>query len=838
MTVPPWWRARSLAERAQDATVAAPMPAAATDRRSRWEAVLPDDAVLAERLGAAGACLTSLDAVLADDLPPRDVREPDWWRWIAETLAPGTRSTVPDGSDAQDADALRGALRLVAPLARRVRARLAEHPAARADAVRLLTHNIAFELAELCRPAVAMELAATRAAERWPAGDGIPRAAALLRSLGRAEDALALFCEHPGLARMVACRAQLAVEAGGELLERLHADLPEVRDALLGGENPGPIERLEPAGDSHDGGRRVVRIGFASGAQVALKPRSLLADLCLHRLLAALEERGFEPGFRALKTLAAGPQHGWQAWAEPGGCDSPAAVARYYRRLGGQLAVLYALRGVDLHQENVLACGEHPVLVDLEGILHPRLGGAHADVVDPEIAETGSGCVLRVGLLPRADVAFGVDIGGLGRDPLGRVEVQELRWVDAGGEARLERRGIELRSGPNAPRLRGEPVRPHEHVDDLATGFADAYRLLLAHRDELLAPGAALAAFADVPIRFILRPTKVYVDLLRRQASDAAALDDGRAREEALNVLWRGGMRRPDLRVAAAAEHHDLWRGDVPKITGTPGSADAHHHALGALEGLLGPHPAPGPEVVRRLDGADLERQVAYLRTAVLAAPAPAAGGGCGEERQPGRDPSPDPSRAGGAPSRAELLAAVLAAARRLDLLALRDDDQAGWLIAVAAPGHPGRVLRAAGPGFADGQAGIALFLACASAATGDADTAALAHAAARRLAAQLDDAKPGDGAETDERRALAWAAGALDGTARQQRGSTRAGASASAARARVDKALRGDWESLTGGVEVPGLREGIAGFGVTWLALLDQIAADAAAAALACIAP
>ncbi len=860
MTSPPWWRARSLAERARDTRAAeageedasggpgegcgapddgsvaggarggggpgeacgAPDDGSAAGgaRARRWEQALPDPEILAERLREAGADGVALDAVLTERPPPADAREPEWWRWIAQTLAPGTRSPVRDGDDERDADALHGSLRLVAPFAGRVRADLREHPAARADAVRLLTHNVAFELAELCRPAVAMELAATRAAERWTARTTPARAATLLRSLGGAEEALALFAEHPGLARMVACRARLAVEAGRELLERLDADLERVRAELLGGGDLGPITALDPAGDSHDGGRRVMRVGFQSGAQVALKPRSLAPDLAFQRLLAELTRLGFEPGFRVLATIAAGPRHGWQEWARPSDCDSPACVGRYYRRLGGQLALLHALHGVDLHQENVLACGEDPVLVDLEGTLHPRLGGERAGVVDPLIAETGMDCVLRVGLLPRADVAFGVDIGGLGRDPRGRVSVTELRWVGEGGDAHLAEQSVRLDPGANAPRLRGEVVRPQEHVDGLARGFADAYRLLVAHRETLLAPGGALDAFGDLPIRFILRPTKVYSDLLRRQSSDPGALDDGLVREEALNALWRGALRRPDLRIAAAAEHHDLWHGDVPKITGAPGSADGHHHALGALEGLLGPHPAPAPEVVRRLDADDLERQQALLRASVLAAAAPAevppvpaacaapaevpsgpavvaeaplarvaavelplpsatavaaggphspgaatadvpqppaAGAAAAPPRRAGASAKPrGPAGAvmvapyGGAsgvchddraspPSRGELLDSALAAARRLGVLALRDGDHAGWLTPVSAPGHPGRVLRAAGPGLVEGQAGIALFLALATAATGDKPTAALAPAAVRRLLAQLD---------------------------------------------------------------------------------------------------
>jgi hypothetical protein len=181
--------------------------------------------------------------------------------------------------------------------------------------------------------------------------------------------------------------------------------------------------------------------------------------------------------------------------------------------------------------------------------------------------------------------------------------------------------------------------------------------------------------------------------------------------------LWRGARRRPDLRRAAAAEHHDLWRGDVPRITTKPGSQDGFHHAVGRIPGMLAPERAPAPDVVARLDELDLERQQAFVVASLHATAAePAA-----------------PVIPRGYRSAADV-------ARRLAVLALREGDRAGWLTAVDAPQHSGRVLRLAGPGLADGHAGIALFLARYADATGDDDAAGLAQAAARQAVFQGAD--------------------------------------------------------------------------------------------------
>ena len=36
------------------------------------------------------------------------------------------------------------------------------------------------------------------------------------------------------------------------------------------------------------------------------------------------------------------------------------------------LALVYVLEGSDCHFENIIACGEYPVLVDIEALMHHR----------------------------------------------------------------------------------------------------------------------------------------------------------------------------------------------------------------------------------------------------------------------------------------------------------------------------------------------------------------------------------------------------------------------------------------------------------------------------------
>lgn len=730
-----WWRARTLAERAADG---ADGGASGSRRLERWRADFPDEEVLAARLAIADLDVPGLARVLgAADRAPATAGPPDWWRWVIGAFeAHRGSATVTDG-DAVDGDLVRGCVRLVIPLAKaareEIRARCltlcgyGEIPVDIQGAARLLAPSIAVELGALASAAVALEMQAARAAGALAGATPTERAARFLRELATPEQTLRFFAENPALTRALHDRAQLRVEAGVELLWRLAADWTRLCRELLD-RPPGPLTAIEPLGDSHDGGRRVMRLDFAGGARIVYKPRSIAADLAWRELLDWLTDAGFGLRFRTARCVPGGDDHLWQEWIEAAACGDSAELVRYYRRLGGQLALLHALQAIDTHQDNVLACAEHPVMVDLECLLHPRLGATAAERVDPLIAETGPGCVLRVGLLPRADVAFGIDVSGLGRDPVAAVSVEETVWLDEGtDEVRMGRKTMEARAGLNAPRLGERLVRPHEHVSALVEGFQEAHRLLRRDRDALLAPGGPIAAFSGVTVRIILRPTRTYAALLARQAADPAAPADGLAREEALNALWRGARRRPDLLVAAPAEYHDLSRGDIPRITTRPGSDAGHHHRMGIVEDLLGPHRAPLPDCLRGLDQADCDRQIAFLRASVIAAAGNLPEPG---HRLPGRN---DPPREG------EFESVAHALARRLELVALRDGPAAGWLTAVAAPGHAGQVLRPLEPGLAEGQAGVAVFLAAFARAADDDRARDLARSSTRHLCALID---------------------------------------------------------------------------------------------------
>ena len=132
---------------------------------------------------------------------------------------------------------------------------------------------------------------------------------------------------------------------------------------------------------------------------VVYKPRGLGVDAAWHRLVAWLTARGAGPALRAPRVIDRGT-HGWAEHIGPAPCATAGERARFGERAGAHLALAYALGAADLHAENVVACGAHPVLVDVEMLLSsPPRGRARAGAAwTAEAAHTAS--VLRSALLP------------------------------------------------------------------------------------------------------------------------------------------------------------------------------------------------------------------------------------------------------------------------------------------------------------------------------------------------------------------------------------------------------------------------------------------------------
>lgn len=750
---PAWYRALTLVERIElrRRTPGAPVSAERSAARlARWRAQKPfgDPGVLDKRLATDGATREELAAVLGTDDRTLATLAGEVPAWLKELVrAYGERCPAGPEWPPEDAEPHeRALLALARPLALRAIARLreaagalaagdSEPPFEPAKAAELLIRPLTRRLYGMIVKTLVLELNVARVRGALEGETPQKRFESFARRLDRGAEAAALLTEYPVLGRALVETLERWHDRGLDLLRHLAEDRRDLEQAFAGGAPLGRLSRLRgEAGDLHRGGRSVHLLAFDSGVELVYKPRSLAVDRHFQELLEWLNERGDHPPFRTLTLLDRG-DHGWVELVRTAPCDSADAVERFYRRQGGYLALLYGLEANDFHFENLIASGEHPVPIDLESLFQQ-----HVQIFDRSSAlgmasDAVAYSVIRTGLLPqlgqRKVRQDGIDVSALGAEP-GQVANTRRAAPDEPGTDRMRLVPKEGRfpGGQNLPVLEDRPQRAREWLPAIEAGFESVYHTLVRHREELLAPGGPIAAFAHDEARLLLRDTAQY-HLLIVDSFHPDLLRDALDRERHFDRLWIGIENRPETPDVAPAEREEAAALDIPIFVTRPGEADLLSGRGRRLEGYFA---ETGLELVARrvaaMDERDLERQRWMIGATLAALESGQAAPEPGTFLLAGR-PAPEPER---------LLRAARRAADRLEELAMVGADGAASWVGIVAADEDDFAPTPLGIDLYSGLSGVALFLAQCGRLADEPRYEALARAAWRSTEERLSE--------------------------------------------------------------------------------------------------
>ncbi|GAA3441359.1 type 2 lanthipeptide synthetase LanM family protein [Planomonospora venezuelensis] len=413
-----------------------------------------------------------------------------------------------------------------------------------------------------------LELNAARLSGRLTAPDPAARWEEWKRSVAEPAFWDGLAVPYPTMMPRLATAIRNRCEAAARFAERFAAD----RTALvaLPGAPSGALERVEfGAGDSHRGGQTVVVLHGEDG-RVVYKPRSLAVDAELAGLLGHLGDSPMR-----VPAVVTGQGYGWAEHIGHRHCAGAGELRAFYRGMGHWLALMRLLGGSDLHAENLIAAGPHPVVVDCESLFAPHArarpsGYGQAVDLAVELVDTS---VMRTGLLPGRGVALGwrgVDMSGAGALPGQQPQVELPVVLGAGTDnPRMGTERVELPPAENHPSP--EPVLGR-YWDVIIAGFDELDdRLTELDRSGKLEP--LLAAFADCPVRAVLRSTESYAELSRMLWHPAALHDEAPARAKASALLAKMSENVPGAPgdpAIIAAEVDELCHGDIPMFDTTP----------------------------------------------------------------------------------------------------------------------------------------------------------------------------------------------------------------------------------------------------------------------------
>jgi type 2 lantibiotic biosynthesis protein LanM len=660
-----------------------------------------------------------------------------------EATASAVPAVVPTGIPASVREACTGLLALVEPLvaqaygvfrkqvARTLRS-CPHGPCTPQAADRLFFDGLDRQLLAVVSRTLVLELNVARLRGELRGQTPSARFGSFIATLRKPEVTARVFKEYPVLTRIVIDHLGTRVSSLVRLLRDLCSDWRAIVTkwpALVATR----LQQVSGAlGDPHRGGRAVVRIGFSPQGALIYKPKSLAIDRHMQLLLRWLTAHGAGLPFRTIQLLDR-DDHGWIECLRHEPCKTTAHVARFYERLGGLLAVLYALEATDFHYENIVACGEHPMLVDLEALFHARGETPREDGAQLLATESLWRSVLRVGLLPQRIWSVtgyeGIDLSGMGGASGQRLPQPIPGWEAADtDEMRLIDQEGTLPAAHNRPTLRGQPVDVLTHAEPLERGFVEMYLLLRRNRDALLDETGPLRACAHDEIRTILRPTRVYTWLLQER-THPDVLRNGLDQDRLLDWLWIDAVPQPRLSRVVTAEREDLQRGDVPFFTTTP-TARAIWTSTGRK--LSGFHERSGMACVeqrlRELSEADLDRQRWFLRASLTSLSK--AGDRLTDVPLTGPPATPAPPE--------DFLRAACQVGDRLEQLAFTTETEASW-IGVTLVGEQHWSLVPSGVDLYGGLPGIALFLTRLASVTGEARYHQLARKAIASVLRQLD---------------------------------------------------------------------------------------------------
>jgi lantibiotic modifying enzyme len=180
-----------------------------------------------------------------------------------------------------------------------------------------------------------------------------------------------LLREYSVFSRWLVLMIEQWLDLSEEFIRRLRNDLPQINSDFK--DTAGQAVLLEMSdSDPHDNGRTVIIVTFESGLRLVYKPKPMGLESDYFRFIDWLNTQDLLLNFKPLKVINR-ECYGWVEFVNHVPMEEPEQAKRYYLRSGMLLCLIYVLDGNDFHSENIVACGEHPVLIDLETIFHHRI---------------------------------------------------------------------------------------------------------------------------------------------------------------------------------------------------------------------------------------------------------------------------------------------------------------------------------------------------------------------------------------------------------------------------------------------------------------------------------
>jgi type 2 lantibiotic biosynthesis protein LanM len=385
--------------------------------------------------------------------------------------------------------------------------------------------------------------------------------------LGDKKRTFLFFAEYPTLARVLATRLTFACEVIEEFLTAIN-DSTELLSETFAIKAPFQLDHIELGqGDSHDRGKTVIQFQIQE-TPLIFKFKDLTIGEQFNELLTYIETLSSAPPFYKIKRmLKAGFTIEEKVTYQE--CFKEHEVSDFYHQYGQLLAITYWLGATDLHMENLIAHGCHPVLIDVETLIRPDiLSSTKKDSRQRRIEKNS---VLVTGLIPqreqwKRDLDLDALSGTKQKLPQKVRRLQEAHSSNIG--FRLEEAYME--AAQNIPRFNGQDVDYHKYSQVIQRAFKEMNALLLENKVAFIAKVKEL--FQETRIRLIYRDTQDYGNLLNFTLH-TDCMSNYIEREKIIENVWASKVVPSQLK---SVEVQNLLVHDIPLFTANTSSTSVY----------------------------------------------------------------------------------------------------------------------------------------------------------------------------------------------------------------------------------------------------------------------
>lgn len=317
-------------------------------------------------------------------------------------------------------------------------------------------------------------------------------------------------------------------------------------------------------GDTHNKGNTVIELTFNDVHKVVYKPKNIELSTTYNKIISYFNNNENILEMKTIQGLYT-KHYAFEEYISYEGCTEENQFSKYYQRFGQLIGVLYLLNASDIHMENLIANGEHPIVIDLETLFQQPI--THAIENDSIFQESFLRIFQNVTstmLLPynapsdREDIV-GMDLSALDGKGI-KINKKILQPINVGtDQMRYEYLEFSTTDSNNIPYLENsnKKIGYKNFVNELLKGFRNICDIALNNKDDLI---SIINSAENKIVRVIVRDTSQYGNILQH-SNHPDLLEDMLDREKVFENMWGHPFKDKEI---IKYEVQDMLINDIP----------------------------------------------------------------------------------------------------------------------------------------------------------------------------------------------------------------------------------------------------------------------------------